>query len=44
MTAVTCDSGVLKVDLSGAELAADVDLDIECDSGVLSVVLPVTPR
>jgi hypothetical protein len=40
MTVLTCDSGVMKVDLSDARFARDVDLDVECDSGVLTVVLP----
>jgi hypothetical protein len=40
MTAITCDSGVMRVDLSHATFAPDVDLDIECEDGVLSVVLP----
>jgi hypothetical protein len=40
MTTITCDSGVMRVDLSHATLSPDIDLDIECESGVLSVVLP----
>jgi hypothetical protein len=40
MTAITCEKGVMKVDLSGAEFALDVDLDVECDGGVLKVILP----
>jgi hypothetical protein len=42
MTAITCDSGVMRVDLSRATFSPDVDLDIECEDGVLSVVLPRT--
>ena len=40
MAVFTCDSGVMKVDLSAAEFASEVDLDVECDGGVLTVVLP----
>jgi len=40
MTTITCDKGVMKVDLSEAEFAPDVDLDVECEGGVLKVVLP----
>ena len=40
ITALTCDSGVMKIDLSEADFDRDVDLDVECDSGVMTIVLP----
>ncbi|HVM53543.1 MAG TPA: hypothetical protein VM262_10130 [Acidimicrobiales bacterium] len=41
MTEIVCVSGVMKVDLTQATLDdPDIDLDIDCDTGVLSVLLP----
>lgn len=38
---IRCESGVLKVDLSQAELgSAVIDLDIEMDNGVAKVIVP----
>lgn len=41
LTEIRCESGVLKVDLTAAELAdADVELDLHVDAGVVSVIVP----
>jgi len=40
-TELRCQSGLLHVDLSDAELdVVDIDLYVECESGVMKVVLP----